>query len=82
MVAKHLPNAAKCGVFPKRPHLKEFLVSGPAIAAGVRTQHAFESRHNREACEKLIADYVLNGGDDGITEKTIRKACGLPPVWR
>ncbi|MCP4195051.1 MAG: hypothetical protein GY768_31000 [Planctomycetaceae bacterium] len=38
--------------------------------------------HNREACARLLDDYVLRGRDQGITEKYLREACSLPPVQR
>ncbi len=48
----------------------------------MRLQHGFERMHNREACTTLLDDYVLRGRDQGITEKYLREACGLPPVKR
>ena len=67
------------GVFPKDPDLKQFLVSGPAILAALQIQNAFEMRFNKEECERLIEDYAYWGGDRGLTEDTMREACGMPP---
>ena len=50
----HYPNHEQDGVFAKNPKLREFLVSGPACAAGIRIQHGFECTHSREDCEALI----------------------------
>lgn len=67
------------GVFPKDPDLKQFLVSGPAILASLQIQNAFEMKFNKEECERLIEDYACWGGDRGLTEDTMREACGMPP---
>ena len=66
----------KDGHFKADPTLKQFLVSGPACAAGLRMQHAFERRHGQQSCLKLIDDYAT-GGDDYLTEDKMRKSCGL-----
>ena len=50
---KHYPDAAKDGIFPKNPHLRNFLQSGPAACAMISLQHGFESRHSKEQCEAL-----------------------------
>jgi len=50
----HCPNHEQDGIFAKNPKLREFLVSGPACAAGIRIQHGFECTHSREVCEALI----------------------------
>ena len=67
------------GVFPKDPDLKQFLISGPAILASLQIQNAFEMKFNKEDCERLIEDYAYWGGDRGLTEDTMREACGMPP---
>ncbi len=65
------------GVFAKNASLKKFLVSPPVIAAGLHIQHGFEVLHNADACRQIIENYAALGGDDGLTEKTMRGACGL-----
>ncbi len=40
----HLRDGAKFGIFQRRPDLKMFLRSGPAIAAGLPLQHSFGRR--------------------------------------
>ena len=69
----------KDGVFPKDPDLKQFLISGPAILAALQIQNAFEMKNCKEDCEQLIEDYAYWGGDRGLTEQTMREACGMPP---
>ena len=64
------------GHFKADPTLKNFLVSAPACAAGLRIQHTFEVKHNQEACLQLIDDHAT-GGDDYLTEDKMRKSCGL-----
>lgn len=69
----------KDGVFPKDPDLKQFLMSGPAILAALQIQNAFEMQYSKADCERLIEDYAYWGGDRGLTEQTMREACGMPP---
>lgn len=82
LLSSKYPNHEADGVFPKDPDLKPFLSSGPCIAAGLRFQHGFELRHNRIRCRSLIEEYAALGGDRGLTEDTMRKACGLKPRAR
>ncbi|CAJ1439678.1 unnamed protein product, partial [Effrenium voratum] len=67
------------GVFPKDSDLADFLRSAPAVAAGLQLQHAFETQYSKQQCIDLIEDYVVWGGDFGLTETTMLEACGLPP---
>ena len=78
-VEVHVPDAHRYGIYPRQCDLKDFLRSGPAIAAGLLIQAAFERKANEHACRDVINGYVLRDGDCGLTEKTIRQACGLPP---
>ena len=64
------------GHFLADPSLKQFLISAPACAAGLRIQHAFELQHSQTDCVQIIDDYAT-GGDDFLTEDKMRKACGL-----
>ena len=68
----------KDGVFVRDPDLADFIKSGPATAAGIQLQHAFEASHSKEQCLEMIENYVVWGGDGGLTEETMRLACGLP----
>jgi hypothetical protein len=73
------PDIHKDGVFKKDPDLEAFLTSGPAVAAGLQLQHAFEMDHGKDQCIDMIEQYVSWGGDHGLTEATMRRACKLPP---
>ena len=73
------PDAHLDGIFPTRPHLRHFLKSGPAIAAGLVVQHGFELGHSREACLAKIDNWAVLGKDEGLTESVMREACGLRP---
>ena len=74
---KFYPDAHLNGVFPKDSALKDFLVSGPAVASSLQLQFGFELEHTREQCLQMIEDYVVLGGDLGLTEEKMRGACGL-----
>ncbi|CAE7641706.1 unnamed protein product [Symbiodinium necroappetens] len=67
------------GIFAKDQDLECFLTSPWAICAALQLQHAFEAQHNQQECAQMIEDYVQWGGDHGLTESTMREACGLPP---
>ena len=60
--------------------MKGFLKDGPAIAAGIILQHGFELENNLERCREKIENYRVHGGDRGLTEREMRKACELPPA--
>lgn len=69
--------AAKKGRFPRDPTLKDFLKSGPSIAAGLRCLYGWLSKHSEADCRAVIEDYAVGGGDEGLTEAMIRVSCGL-----
>ncbi len=64
----HYPNHADDGVFKKDAPLNKFLVSGPAIAAGLMMQHGFEASHSRDQCAAIIEEYAALGGGGGRGE--------------
>ena len=70
-------DAAALGVFPRDPTLKEFLKSGPAVAASLRLLHGFLGTNSEEDCRRIIESYVEHGVDRGLTRALLRKACGL-----
>ena len=76
-LAANYPDHAKDGIFAKDPRLKNLLVSGPLVAAGLRDQHGFELRHARQECRDCIERYAALGGDSGLTEDLLRSASGL-----
>ncbi|CAK0846846.1 unnamed protein product, partial [Prorocentrum cordatum] len=76
-VEENFGDAAAAGIFARDPDAKEFLMSSVGVAAGHRVQFAFEDDHGAEACRDIIVRYARCGGDRGITEKSLRQACGL-----
>ena len=79
VIADAYSDIATDGVFPKDPDLQYFLTSSAAVAAGLQLQHAFEMQHSKQECVDMIENYVMWGGDHGLTEDTMRIACKLPP---
>ncbi|CAE8731500.1 unnamed protein product [Polarella glacialis] len=73
------PDSHLDGIFPKCAELRTFLVSPAAIAASLRIQYGFEQKHSKELCRQMIENYVVLGGDEGMTEERMRFACGLKP---
>ena len=67
----------KDGVFKADPSLRAFVVSGPGVAAALRT--GFERKRNARI--NIIEQYAARGGDDGLTDQIndMREACGVPP---
>ena len=72
-----LEGVAKVGLFPRDVEAKARTISGPAIAATLRIQLGFERQHGLIACRDILDDYILRGGDNGITTRYTRHACGL-----
>ncbi|CAE7796366.1 unnamed protein product [Symbiodinium sp. CCMP2592] len=72
------PDANLDGYFSKDDTLKDFLRSGPAVAAALRIQHGFETLHTRQHCVDKIENYA----NQPFTEDRIRSACGLPKKVR
>ncbi|CAE8656395.1 unnamed protein product [Polarella glacialis] len=73
------PDSHLDGILPKCAELRTFLVSPAAIAASLRIQYGFEQKHSKELCRQMIENYVVLGGDEGMTEERMRFACGLKP---
>ena len=78
IIATHFPDANTAGYFAKDDSLKDFLRSGPCIAAALRLQHGFELKHGRSECAMLIENYA----SQPLTEDAMRAACSLPPKHR
>jgi hypothetical protein len=79
-IEAHLPDAAEQGIFICDPSLKDKLKSGPVVGAFLKMLHAFWAKHSHQDCIDIIEYYATGGGDEGLTSKTIRSACGLEPV--
>ena len=72
------PDHATDGFFVEDPTLSRFLASSQASAAGLRLQHGFEVLHSKDQCYQMIEEYAAGGGDEYLTEDSMRAACGLP----
>ena len=77
-IAAHAVEPEKHGIFVRDPTLKDFLKSGPACLATLRVLWQFAGMYSAEECRQVLEDYVMNGGDDGLTEACVRIACNLP----
>jgi hypothetical protein len=73
----NLPDGAARGVFPKDPTLKDFLRDKPACLVTLRLIWQYAQSHSAEECRVCLEDYVMGGGDGGLTEASVRSACGL-----
>ena len=73
-------DAAQVGVFSRDAELETFYVSGPATAAGLKLQYAFEQTHDLEECRRILVQYTRLGGDHGVGLTYLREACGLKPL--
>ena len=65
------------GVFVKDPSLKAFLTSSGAVCAFLRLLEGFLKTRSEASCRAIIEDYVVGGGDGGLTRQVMRLACGL-----
>ena len=65
------------GVFCRDPEMDAFIISGPAIAAGLKIQAGFEELHGKDECLRKIQHYTRGGGDQGAGVRFMRKCCGL-----
>ena len=79
-LTNHYQDAAQDGIFPKNAQLRSLLQSGAAACTFLSLQHGFEKKHSRAQCEAMIEEWVINGADDHLTERTMRMACGLPKL--
>lgn len=77
-IDEHHPDATTEGIFARDPDLKEKFKTDQAVAGLLRYLYAFWSHNSKQACLDMLEDYVTNGGDNGLTQSTIRQACDLP----
>lgn len=49
-----------------------------AVAATLKSVWGFMCSYSKLQCQQVIEDYVVHGGDEGLTARSIRMACGLP----
>ena len=78
-IQDHVPDAEAKGIFPTDQTLKDSLGSGPVARSFLKLLHTFWTENSRQDCYDLIERYAAGGDDEGLTEATVRKACGLPP---
>ena len=78
VIRNSYPDAHLDGYFCRDDSLKEFLRSGPCIAAALQIQHAFETLYSAAECLDLIEAYA----NKPLTEDLMREACGLAPKKR
>ena len=48
----HLPEHERYGIFARQPDLKAFMVSGVAVAAGLKLQAGYEKVNNEATCRQ------------------------------
>lgn len=65
------------GIFIRDPTLRDFLRSGPAVAATLRRLWGFMLSCGRDEAQLLIDAYVEQGGDGGLTRDTLMYSCHL-----
>ena len=65
------------GFFVKDPSLRDFVTSDGAVGAFLRVLEGYLRTRSTRDCREVIEDYVLAGGDQGLTRLVMRSACGL-----
>ena len=71
--------AARHGIFPRDPTLKDFLRDGPACLVTLRCLWNYARSRTAFQCRDVLEKYVVRGGDGGLTLATVRRSCGLTP---
>ena len=69
--------AAAHGIFPRDPTLKDFLRDKPACLVTLRCIWNYARRKTAEQCRNVLEQYVVHGGDEGLTRSSVRRSCGL-----
>ncbi|CAE7908725.1 unnamed protein product, partial [Symbiodinium necroappetens] len=69
--------AAASGVFPRDPTLKDFLRDKPACLVTLRFLWNYARGHTADQCRTVLENYVVHGGDEGLTRIAVRTSCGL-----
>ena len=69
-------DAAENGYFVRDPTLKDLLLSPPASRICLSMLLSWMKGNDNDQCRRKI-DSCAEGGDGGLTRKTIRKACNL-----
>ena len=79
-ITKNMEEGKTWGYFEKRHDLKYFMQAKPATLAELISQWKFMRQNSMQDCHDKIDNYAFRGGDCGIGDKSLRKACGLPHV--
>ena len=69
--------AAASGIFPSYPTLKDFLRDKPACLVTLRCVWNYAHRRTAAQCRAVLENYVVHGGDRGLTAAAVRSCCGL-----
>ena len=64
----------------KDPTLKAQLTSRPSCAAFLELIWGHARKYSRAMCIDVVDSYASEAVDGGLTERTVRVACGLPPT--
>ena len=77
---KHLADHEQYGIFAREKDAKAFLTSSQGVVAGLRIHQVFAEENSLQQLDDKIIKFTRCGGDNGVTEKSIREACRLPPL--
>ncbi|CAE7651585.1 unnamed protein product, partial [Symbiodinium necroappetens] len=69
--------AAASGIFPRDPTLKDFLRDKPACLVTLRCIWNYARGRTAAECRAVLENYVVHGGDRGLTAAAVRSSCGL-----
>ena len=70
--------AAARGIFPRDPTLKDFLRDKPACLVTLRCIWNYARRRTASETRAVLENYVVHGGDEGLTRIAVRTSCNLP----
>ena len=70
--------AAARGIFPRDPTLKDFLRDRPACLVTLRCIWNYARRRTASETRAVLENYVVHGGDEGLTRIAVRTSCNLP----
>ena len=72
-----LEKAARQGVFPRDPTMKDFLRSPAGIGASLHMTFGWLQARSEQDCRDIIEEYVTHGLDQGLTRSTMQHACNI-----
>ena len=77
-IAGQEAQAAARGIFPRDPTLKDFLRDKPACLVTLRCIWNYARRRTASETRAVLENYVVHGGDEGLTRIAVRTSCNLP----